>query len=375
TDSEARYTGFGVRVIKATARFRDPRYLEAGEALIRARRFVIATGSAPVVPAIPGLAEAPYLTNETIFDLAECPRHLLVLGGGPAGLELAQAHRRLGAAVGVFELAGLLNREDPELVEPLRRQLRREGVALHEGRAVTRVSQAAGGVQLHIAGDAPAVHAGSHLLVAAGRSPNVADLNLAAAGVRSNATGIVVDAGLRSSNPRVLAVGDVAGQGQFTHAAAHHAEIVLRRALFRLPARVRKDAIPRVVYTDPEIAVVGLSEAEARARHRAVSVLRWPFAENDRARAEGDTGGFIKVLTSARGRILGAGIVGPHAGELIQPWALALAERLMIGRMARLIVPYPTLSEVSKRAAASFFAPRLFRPRTRQLVRLLARLG
>jgi len=375
-DSVERFEGLGVTVIRAEARFAAPDRVVAGETAIAARRFVIATGSRPMVPPIPGLERVSYLTNETIFDLTEAPAHLVIVGGGPIGCELAQAHRRLGARVTVVEMASILGNDDPELADVVRVRLRAEGVALLEETPVRRVEPAPGGVAVIAGADGAETRIeGSHLLIAAGRTPNVDGLGLEAAGIAFERRGIAVDARLRTTNRRVYAIGDAAGPYPFTHTAAYQAGIVLRNALFRLPAKVDYRALPWVTFTDPELAQVGMTEAKARAAGLRIRVLRWPFAENDRARAERETDGFVKVVTTARGRILGAGIVGPSAGELIQPWELAIRERLKIGAMAGLIAPYPTLAEVNKRAAGSFYAARLFGEGTRRLVRFLARFG
>ena len=376
-DSIERFTGLGVRVIAASARFTGPREVVAGDHRIRARRFVVATGSSPRVPPIPGLSGSPFLTNETLFDNTTRPDHLVVLGGGPVGVEMAQAHRRLGARVSLVEMADLLGADDPELVTFVRRRLQGEGVELYEGRRVVAVETAGeSGIRVRSeGGEGEEVIDGSHLLVAAGRTPNIADLDLDRAGIAHTARGITVDTGLRTSNRRVYAIGDVAGPLQFTHVASYHAGIVIRRALFRLPARANGQAIPRVTYSDPELAQVGLLEPAAHAQAGAIRVLRWPFAENDRALTERQSEGLIKVIATPRGRILGAGIVGARAGELIQPWVLALDQKLKIGAMARTVVPYPTLAEVGKRAASSYYMSKLFSNRTKRLVRLLGKLG
>ncbi len=375
-DSVERFEGMGVKVVRAYARFVAGDRVEAGDVTVSARRFVVATGSRPMVPPIPGLDRVPYLTNETIFDATQAPEHLIVVGGGPIGTELAQAHRRLGARVTVLEMLALLGNDDPELVDILRGQLRAEGIDIHEGATVVGVERHGNGVAV-IAGPDGAERRieGSHLLIAAGRAPNVDDLGLEAAGIAYGPKGIAVDARLRTSNKRVYAVGDVAGTYPFTHTAGYQAGIVLRNALFRLPSKVDYRALPWVTFTDPELAQVGMTEAQAREAAGRIHVLRWPFAENDRAQAERETRGFVKAVTTPRGRILGAGIVGPSAGELIQPWELAIRARLKIGALAGLIVPYPTLAEANKRAAGSFYTPKLFSARTRKLVRLLLRLG
>lgn len=370
-DSEERFTGLGVRVIRDSAIFVDPRAVVAGPITIRARRFVVATGSRPVVPPIPGLELVPYLTNETVFDLDVLPSRLLILGGGPIGVELGQAFRRLGSAVTIVDMAEILGVEDAELAEPLRQVLVDEGIDLLPKTAVNGVH--ADGASVVLETEKGHVR-GSHLLVAVGREAVVDGLGLEAAGVKTNGDGIVVSDRLRSSNRRVYAIGDVAGRGQFTHLAGYHAGIAIRNVLFRLPAKASAP-IPHVTYTDPEVASVGLTEAQARERHGdAVRVLRADFADNDRARAERATTGLVKAVVGKRGRILGAGIVGPHAGELIQPWILAVAQGMKIGAMATTVAPYPTLGEASKRAAGAYYTDSLFSPRTRKLVRLLAKL-
>jgi pyruvate/2-oxoglutarate dehydrogenase complex dihydrolipoamide dehydrogenase (E3) component len=216
---------------------------------------------------------------------------------------------------------------------------------------------------------------GSHLLVATGRRPSIEALDLAAAGIASTGKGITVDARLRTTNRRAFAIGDVAGGPQFTHVALYHAGVVIRNALFRIPAKVDYRALPWVTFTDPELAQVGLTEAAARAVEQAPRVLRWPFAENDRAQTERETRGLVKVVTSGNGRILGASILGAGAGDLILPWALAISQKLKISALANLIVPYPTRGEAGKRAAGSYYTPTLFSARTGRLVRLLARFG
>ena len=373
-DSAERFEGLGVKVLRAEAGFVDPRTMRVGDVEISARRFVIATGSSPAIPQIQGLDRVPYFTNETIFANRALPRHLIAIGGGAVGIELAQAYRRLGADVTVLDAGPLLPHDDPELVAPLANILAEEGVALRPSTAISAVEHDGDRIVVILAGGERI--AGSHLLVAAGRRPNTAALDLAAAGIAASERGITVDARLRTTNRRVYAIGDVAGGPQFTHVALYHAGIVIRNALFRLPARVDYRALPWVTYSDPELAQAGLGEAAARDTHGdTIRVLRWNFTENDRAQTERDTVGMVKVVTSAKGRILGAAILGPGAGDQIMAWALAISQRLKIGVLANLIVPYPTRGEAGKRAAGSYYTPTLFSPRTRRLVRLLARFG
>ncbi len=374
-DSQERFEGLGVTVLRADARFVGPDAVAAGGRIVRARRFVVATGSTATTPPIAGLADIPYLTNETIFENRILPRRLLIIGAGPIGMEMAQAHRRLGADVTALEALKPLGKDDPELAAVVLERLAEEGVDIRAEAKIERAEKTADGYRLTLAGGETID--GSHLLVAAGRKPNLDGLDLEAANVRYDRRGVEVDQRLRSvSNKRVFAAGDVAGALQFTHVASYHAGVVIQNALFRLPAKADHSAIPWVTYTDPELAQVGMTEAEARKEHgESIRVLRWPFAENDRAMAERRTDGLVKAVTSKSGRVLGCGIVGAGAGDLIAPWALAVSGREKVGKLARVVLPYPTRGEASKRAAGSFYTPKLYSDRTRWLVRLLARLG
>jgi pyruvate/2-oxoglutarate dehydrogenase complex dihydrolipoamide dehydrogenase (E3) component len=377
-DSVERFTGLGVEVIAAPARFLGRQEVTAGERRVRARRIVIATGSSPTAPPIPGLVEVPYLTNETVFENTVLPEHLIVIGGGPIGLEMAQAHRLLGARVSVLEAARALAKDDPELSTLLLDRLRADGIAIEEGVKIRRVERAEGRIAVLVEDGAGERRIeGSHLLVATGRRANLGGLDLDKAGIATDARGaLVLDRRLRTSNRRVYAVGDAAGGPQFTHVAGYHAGIVIRNALFRQPAKVDYRALPWVTYTEPELAQVGMTEAEALKAHGdEVRVLRWSFHENDRAQAERSTHGLAKVMARRNGRVLGASILGAHAGELIQSWGLAIGGGLKLATIAGMIAPYPTLGEVSKRAAGTFFTPRLFSDRTRRIVRFLAKLG
>ncbi len=370
-DSAERFRGLGATVLAGEARFTGPDTLYVEGRRIVARRIVIAAGGRAAVPPIPGLDRVPFLTNATLFDLPAPPAHLLILGGGAIGLEMAQAHAGLGCRVSLVEAGRIAGREDPELAEGLRTVLTAQGIDLIEGGAVAEVQP---GPALVLA-DGRRI-AGSHLLVAAGRVPNLEGLGLEAGGVRASPSGIATDRGLRSlTNRQVFAAGDIAdpegiGPRAFTHVGLYHAGIIIRRMLFRLPARIDYAALPRVIYTDPELAQVGETEAEARRTRRGVGVLAWPFAENDRAVTEAETEGLVKLVT-AGGRVVGAGILAPHAGEMIGQWTLAIAQRSRLSALAGLIAPYPTRSEAGKRAASSQFAAQLFAPRTRRLVRLL----
>jgi pyruvate/2-oxoglutarate dehydrogenase complex dihydrolipoamide dehydrogenase (E3) component len=373
-DSETRFRALGATVLRGEARFVAADALMVDGRRLTARRVVIAAGSSPAVPPIPGLDQVPYLTNTTLFALSEHPDHLVILGGGPIGLEMADAFAGLGSRVTVVEAAAIAGKEDPELVAGLRDCLTARGVSLLED---ARVGAVEPGPTL-VLEDGRRI-GGSHLLVAVGRRPNLEALNLAAGGVQVSAMGIATDRGLRSTtNRRVYAVGDIAdpqgiGPRAFTHVGSYHAGIVIRRALFRLPARIDYAALPRVIYTRHELAQVGMTEAEASAAGYRIAILRWPLSDNDRAITERDTAGLVKLVVF-RDRVLGAGILAPNAGEMIGLWTLAIALRAKLTTLASLILPYPTRSEAAKRAAGNFFLPRLFAPRTKAVVRLLARL-
>jgi len=357
-------------------RFVDPRTVEAGDARIEARRFVLATGSSAFVPPIAGLDQVPYLTNETVFARVAEIRDLIVLGGGPIGVELAQGFARLGAKVQLVEMARLLPRDDAEAVELVRASLVRDGVVLHEAVLAGEAQRAGDRIRVAIcgaSGEAQWLEA-AHLLVAVGRRPRVADMGLDKAGIAATPKGIAVDAGLRTSNRRVYAIGDCTGGPAFTHAAGHQAGLVIRSALFRLPVRFDARALPWVTYSDPELAQLGLTEQAARQAAADIVVTHQPFAGNDRARAERHDDGFMKVVNDRRGRVLGVTIVGVQAGELLAPWCLAMARGLKLSAMADLLLPYPTLGEVSKRVAGQYYAPRLFGAGTRRLVGALLRL-
>lgn len=369
-DSVERFESLGVTVIRAGGEFIGPRTVRAGDAEITAKRVVIATGSSPFVPPIPGLDGVSYLTNETIFENRTRPAHLIVIGGGPIGVELAQAHRRLGAKATIVEADALLNRDDPEAVEVVRTRLKLEGVDIREHSKALRVEKQGDLIRLVLENGAAVV--GSHLLVAVGRRANLSGLGLDKAGIELDGGKLRLDARLRTTNRRVYAIGDAAGGLQFTHVAGDHASTLVKNILFKAPARRRDALAPRVTYCSPELASIGISENEAQKSGVRHSIARWPLEDNDRARAERDTQGFIKTVIGKRGRILGATIVGAGAGDLIAPWSLAIANNLTIRAFTSMIAPYPTRSEISKRAAGAYYTPTLFSARTRRLIGLLA---
>ena len=390
-DSVERFEGLGVNVIQAEAHFTSNNTVSGTDHSgthyqVTARYFVIATGSHPWVPPVTGIKDTEYLTNETIFSLTECPEHLVIIGGGPIGIEMAQAHRRLGARVSVVDVGPVMFRDDQEIVSRLKHQLEAEGIDFYENIKIEKITAAENKTGEHVS-DAPQAGAvielesgeflvASHLLVAVGRRPNLASLDLEKAGVKFNEKGIITDNRLRSSNKRIFAIGDVAGRHQFTHMAAYHASIVVQNMLFKLPVRCAEHAVPWVTYTDPEMAQAGLTLPQARQHYKQkeIRVTDWELKDNDRARAERRTDGMIRVITSKKGQVLGATILAPHAGEMIHIWTLAIQKKMNISAVARTIAPYPSYAEANKRAAGAFFTDQIFSPRVVKIVRFLMRL-
>ncbi|KRE24238.1 hypothetical protein ASE66_03055 [Bosea sp. Root483D1] len=375
-DSDERLAALGVIVLKGEARFQNRHQIAIGETVIKARRFVVATGSLPVMPSVPGLADLPCLTEDSVFELAKRPDRLIVLGDTAAAVELAHAMRALGSEVVLIAREGLLPDEDPEAVGVLRRALLGDGIGLHEGRPILRAESHRQRPRLTLDGEIRID--GTHLLVASGRKPNIAGLELDLAGVRSDDTGVIVDASLRTANRSIYAVGDCAGGAAAgttsSHAAQHQAGLVLRNALFRQPVRFRREQVPRTIHGRPELASVGLSEAQARAQGE-IRVLRWPYAESGRAQAERQSEGLIKLMTDRKGGIIGVVIAGAQAAELIVPWGLAVQKRMNVREMAGLIPPSQSLSELSQKAALSFQAPLAAKPGLRRLIGFLRRFG
>ena len=376
-DSVERFTGLGVRVITEAGHFQDENTVLAGKYEIKARRFVIATGSSAFVPPIPGIDSVPYLTNESLFENTKKPEHLIVIGGGPIGMEMAQAHHRLGAKVTVIEMFNAFGKDDPELTSIALDEIKREGVDVHENTKTVRVLPGEDkGVEVVTEKDGrEKTIVGSHLLLATGRAANVSGLDLEKAGIEYSRTGIAVDKTMRTTNKRVYAIGDVAGGLQFTHMAGYHAGLVIRSILFRMGAKENTSIIPWVTFTDPEVAHVGFSAEAAQEKYRNIKVLRWPYVENDRAQAERKTSGLIKVVTDKKGKILGATIVGQNAGEMINMWALAVSQGLKVGAMTGYVSPYPTMSEIGKRASTEYYKPSLQNPFLRFVIRFLQKFG
>lgn len=373
-DSVERFENLGVSVISGEARFTGPRTISVDGQEIQARRVVIATGSEPAIPRISGLDRVPFFTNETIFDNDRPLAHLIILGGGPIGIEIGQAYRRLGAAVTIIEHHKAMAKDDPELARPLLRLLADEGVVIHENATVEAVSRDGDGVSIAIdeAGRSAQL-SGSHLLVAVGRKARTSGLGLETAGVEFNDRGIIVDERLKTTARGVYAAGDVVDGPHFTHVCSYHAGIVIRNALFRMPARLDYRSLPWVTYTDPELAQVGMTEEQARKRHGdEIRIVRIPYTANDRAQTELQTTGTLKLVAHRSGRVLGASILGAHAGELTHLWVLAIEKKLKLRDLAQMIAPYPTWGQLDQAAASEFSRPWLTHPITRGLVRALS---
>ncbi len=372
-DSVERFEGLGVKVISEEGQFKDDKNLETKTHLIQAKRFVIATGSHPFVPPLEGLSQVPYYTNENIFSLQELPKHLVVIGAGSIGIELAQAFHRLGSQVTVLEAFKVLPKDDPEITAKLKDILIAEGIDIQENAKNISIQRKSKNIKCSYEDEKGKSHdiLTSHVLVATGRRPTIGNLNLEAAHIKFSLKGIEVDSTLRTSNSRVYAIGDCTGGYQFTHVANYHAGLVIRNGIFKLKAKVQTTAIPWVTYTNPELAHVGFLESQLQAQKIPYKVLHLDFDDNDRAQAERRIEGVIKILVSPKGHILGATILGASGGELIYPWVIAVQNKLKISAIANSIAPYPTLSEINKRIAGQFYVDKLFSSRMKRIVHWL----
>lgn len=374
-DSQERFEGLGCTVIREHAKFVDATSVESDTARVKARRFVIATGARAAVPPIPGLSETPFLTNETVFAQDTLPDSLIVMGGGVIGVELGQAFARLGSKVTILEAFTIMGPQEPEAVAVVRDSLKADGVSVLEGSKAVGVAGDAGSISVTL--DDGRIITAQRLLVAVGRAARVENMGFEAANIAFSRKGVETDDQLRSvTNRRVWALGDIAGKEQLTHAAGFHASVFVRNALFKAPATAVVAHMPAVAYCDPEVARIGLTEAQARSQFgQAVTVTRADFHDNDRALTEGSTMGFCKLIIGKGGKILGATVVGEGAGEAVQLVGLAMANKKGVGAITALISPYPTRSEIVKRAAGAYYTPSLFSPRTRMIVGFLQKLG
>jgi pyruvate/2-oxoglutarate dehydrogenase complex dihydrolipoamide dehydrogenase (E3) component len=378
-DSTERFCALGAKVKFGHPRFVDDHVVELDGKRFSAKAWIISTGSGPALPPVEGLAHVPYWTNETVFSQRTLPTRLIVLGGGPVGLEMAQAFQRLGSRVTVVEFIDqILGPEDSDVAEILEDRLEAEGVKILSGTKAVKAEPKGSGVRLTVApasgeGETKVLEAEA-LLVATGRKPNIADLGLEAAGVEYAPRGISTDARMRTNIRHIYACGDVNGEFPFTHVAGYEASTALTNIILRVPRKADYSKVAWCTYTDPEVASIGLNEKRAKADNIEYKILEENFSENDRAVAEGEELGKIKVLLDTKGKLLGCQIIGPYAGELIHEWVTATWGGVKLSNMAGAIHVYPTLSEISKRAAGAHFAEKLFSERTRSVLRLLFHL-
>ena len=370
-DSQERFEGMGIEVIRAPATFLDDRTLQAGNRRLSAPRIVIATGSRPAIPPIEGIADIPYLTNETLFDLGDLPDRLLIVGGGAMGCEMAQAFVRLGSEVTVIQNGKPLAKEDPDAAALVIARLEAEGVTFVADADVARAERDDAGVRLTLANGRAL--GGSHLLLATGRRAAIDDLDLDAAGIRRVDDGIHVDGRRRTSNKRIFAIGDCRAGPRFTHVAGYEGSLVALQVATGWPSSVEWSALPRVTYTDPELAQIGLTEQEARDRHGDIEVNREDFADNDRAVTEGNTDGFTKMIRH-RGKVVGVTVVGARAGDLLLPWAQIITGKASTFALGSAIVAYPTRSDIAKAVAFAAWSPKVFGTVPRIWARTLAKL-
>jgi len=369
-DSQERFEGLGVKLIKAKAEFIDRKTLKAGEDLIKAKKMVIATGSKPLIPEITGLEKIKYYTNESIFSIKHLPEHLIILGAGPMGAELAQAFCFLGSKVSLVSRDTLLAREDKECTTVLREQLQKNGVILYELTKIESIMKSGSNVTVNFI-DNSSIE-GSELLIATGRHVDLTELKLDKAGVSYSEYGVDVDKRLRTNVKNIYAMGDAIGEFQYTHAANYDAGILLKNLCFKIPAKVNYNAMPRVTYTYPELAHVGMATDGVNEKKYQLSIL--DFSENDRAQCESLTIGKIRVVTDKKGYIKGVSMIAANAGELILPWIMAIRENKSLRSFTDVTVPYPTLSESSKAVAAQFYKPKLFSRPVKTIVKLLSKV-
>ena len=377
-DSQERFEGLGCTVIREHARFKDKNTVVSDTTEVRAKRFVVATGSHASAPPIPGLSDTPYLTNEDIFSVKTQPKHLLIIGAGPIGLELGQSFRRLGSEVEIIDIAAPLGRSEPEHADILVKALTDEGVVFHTPAKTKLIRKTDTGVAIDLEDGRSLT--GTHLLVAAGRSPSIAGLDLDAGGIKHSRAGIMTDDCLRTSNPKVFAAGDVAaGKGGLTHAAGFHAGILIKSFYFlppglnRIMGKATTDRMPAAIYTQPELASIGMTEAQAKDAGHDVKTLHFEFDDNDRAIAERSDVGGVKIIATKRGKILGASIVGEGAGDLIQMISVAMTNKIKVMGLVSIIAPYPTRGEAVKRAASSMYKEAFGSSKTQKLAGFMSK--
>lgn len=368
-DSEERFCKLGAKVVFGSPSFVDDHSVRLNNTIYTAKNWVIATGSSPAHPPIDGLGETPFITNREIFSLDHLPQSMIVLGGGPIGIEMAQAFNRLGARVTVVEHGDqILNKEDKDMADAVKAVLQSEGVQFQLNAKATRVEQSGDQrvVTIEKVDGETASLKSEALLVALGRKPNVDGLGLEDINVVFNRRGINVDARMRTNLKHIYAAGDVSGGYQFTHAAGYEGGIVVSNAVFHLPRKTDYTFLPWCTYTDPELGNIGMNEKAAAAAGIQYSVVTEAFQDNDRSLAEGDPIGKIKLILNEKEKPIGVQILGPHAGDLIGEWVAVLNGKVKLSTLASAVHPYPTIGEINKRVAGTYFSPKIFSDRIRK---------
>ena len=362
-DSEARFCGLGAKVVFGQAVFMDEHTIDLDGKRQSAKYWVIATGSSPAVPPIPGLFDTTFLTNREIFSLDHLPESMVILGGGPIGIEMAQAFNRLGTKVTVVDRSDqILGKEDKDMADMLVSVMQDEGVNFFLEASIEQVLETGGQKSIKIqdrTGESKVLNA-EEILVAMGRTPNVQNLGLDDIGVTYNRYGITVDSRMRTSHKHIYAAGDVSGGFQFTHAAGYEGGIVVSNAIFRLPRKADYTYLPWCTYTDPELASIGMNEKTAASKGLDYTVWMEEFKDNDRSLAEDETSGCVKMILDAREKPLGVQILGPRAGDLLSEWVAILNGKVKLSTLAAAVHPYPTMGEINKRVAGSIFSPKIF---------------
>jgi len=362
-DSEERFCGLGAKVLFGNAVFTDEHTIDLEGNRLSAKSWVVATGSSPVAPPIPGLHDTTFLTNREIFSLDHLPKSMVILGGGPIGIEMAQAFNRLGTKVTVVDRADqILGKEDKDMADMVASVMQDEGVTFFLEASIEEVLETNGQKSVKIldsSGERRVLNP-EEILVAMGRAPNVNHMGLEDIGVAYDRSGIGVDKRMRTNHKHIYAAGDVNGGFQFTHAAGYEGGIVVSNAIFRLPRKADYTYLPWCTYTDPELASIGMNEKTARSKGLDYAVWTEEFRDNDRSLAEDETTGRIKMILDAKERPLGVQILGPRAGDLLSEWVAILNGKVKLSTLAAAVHPYPTMGEINKRVVGSFFSPKIF---------------
>ncbi len=376
-DSEERFCGLGAQVEFGSPAFTDDHSVQINGNSYSARNWVISTGSSPGIPPVEGLDSTPHLTNREIFSLDRLPESMIILGAGPIAIEMAQAFRRLGSDVHVIQRSGqILSKEDKDMADGVMEVLDSEGVNFHLNSSVLQVKDLGNKIEVVIKDKIGETHhlKAKKILVAMGRTPNLEGLDLDKAGVEFDRKGVHVDNRLRTTRKHIYAAGDVTGQYQFTHAAGYEGGIVISNAVFHLPRKADYTFLPWCTYSDPELASIGMNEKRARESGLKYNVWIEEFKDNDRSLAEGERTGKIKLILDEKEKPLGVQILGPRAGELLGEWVAVLNGKVKLSTLASAVHPYPTLGEINKRVAGTFFSPKIFSDRVKKGLKLFFHL-